>query len=84
MGKLQRVLEWIPLKEPYVDVDSLFEDHLNQHIRIYGLADTLKDLCIDILGLSYDQAYGTDEDKNSLTNISWSALMDQTLIHPKK
>ena len=83
-GETTEGLEWIPLKEPYVDVDSLFEDHLNQHIRIYGLADTLKDLCIDILGLSYDQAYGTDEDKNSLTNISWSAFDGPDIDSSKK
>lgn len=37
--------------------------------KIYNFADPLKkDICIDILGLTYDQCYGSDEDKNTLTN----------------
>ena len=83
-GETTEGLEWIPFKEPYVDVDSLFDDHLNQHVRIYGLADTLKDLCVEVLGLSYDQAYGTDEDKNSLTNISWAAFDESDTDSSKK
>lgn len=42
-------------------------------IKIYNFADALKkDICINILGLTYDQCYGDDDAKNSLTNISWS------------
>jgi hypothetical protein len=45
---------------------------LNPHIKLYSFADTLKqDICIDILGLTYQQCYGSDEDKNSLTEITW-------------
>lgn len=39
---------------------------------IYNFADPLKkDICMNILGLSYDQCYGEDIDKNSLTDIRW-------------
>lgn len=40
--------------------------------KIYNFADPLKqDICINILGLTYNQCYGSDEEKNSLTNIKW-------------
>lgn len=39
--------------------------------KIYNFADPLKSLCIDILGLTYEQCYGTDEDKNTIVNCHW-------------
>lgn len=43
--------------------------------KIYNFADTLKqDICINILGLTYDQCYGDDNAKNSLTTIKWKNL----------
>ncbi len=63
--------EWFAFNDKNLNVSKLFDDSLGQYIKIYGLADTLKDLCIDVLGLSRDQAYGSDEDKNSETDILW-------------
>lgn len=38
-------------------------------VKIYNFADPLKqDICINILGLTKDQCYGTDEQKNELVN----------------
>jgi len=43
---------------------------LDKYIKIYNFADILKkNICINILGLSYDQCYGSDEEKNALTNL---------------
>jgi hypothetical protein len=40
--------------------------------KIYNFADPLKkDICINILGLTYNQCYGEDIDKNTLTDIEW-------------
>jgi hypothetical protein len=40
--------------------------------RIYSFADPLKkDICMNILGLTYDQCYGSDDNKNELTNNYW-------------
>lgn len=45
---------------------------VNSQVKIYNFADILKtDICMKILGLTYDQCYGTDENKNELTNIQW-------------
>lgn len=55
------------------DKDSIISevfDRLDGVIRIYNFADILKqDICINILGLSYDQCYGSDEDKNKITTL---------------
>ena len=43
--------------------------------KVYSFADILKqDICINILGLSYDQCYGTDEDKNTTTDLWWEGV----------
>lgn len=46
---------------------------LDPIIRIYNFADTLKqDICMGILGLTYEQCYGSDEEKNTLTPLFWN------------
>ena len=40
--------------------------------KIYNFADPLKKLCIDILGLSHNQCYGSDTEKNTLVNCYWN------------
>jgi hypothetical protein len=43
--------------------------------KLYNFADALKqDICINILGLTYDQCYGDDTEKNSLTSILWQDM----------
>jgi hypothetical protein len=40
--------------------------------KIYNFADPLKkDICMNILGLTYDQCYGSDDQKNELVNCFW-------------
>jgi hypothetical protein len=60
-----------PNKSPGTDyIIQQVTDKLSPQIKLYSFADVLKqDICIDILGLTYQQCYGSDEDKNSLTNI---------------
>jgi hypothetical protein len=41
--------------------------------KIYSFADPLKqDICINILGMTHTQCYGSDDDKNTLTNLVWN------------
>jgi len=45
---------------------------LNPYIKLYSFADVLKkNICMDLLGLSYSQCYGSDMDKNEITNLYW-------------
>lgn len=48
---------------------SYMAENIWPHIKIYNFADNLKRLCIDILGLTERQCYGTNEEKDSLTDI---------------
>ena len=40
-------------------------------VRAYNFADPLKRMCMGLFGLTREQCYGTDEEKNSLTEILW-------------
>lgn len=51
------------------------KNSFNFSCKVYSFADPLKqDICINILGLSYDQCYGTDDDKNTMTDICWDGV----------
>jgi hypothetical protein len=39
--------------------------------KIYNFADTLKEMCINVFGISHNQCYGTDEQKNQLVDCLW-------------
>lgn len=52
-------------------VANVFIGNLLGEARIYNFADPLKQLCIDILGLSHQQCYGSDTDKNELVDCYW-------------
>ena len=59
------------------DIDeevSAVIEYLSPTIKIYSFADSLKrDICMNILGLSYEQCY--DEDiKNTYTHIKWENI----------
>ena len=60
------------------------DNHLNQFIRLYSFADLLKkNVCMDVLGLTREQCYGTDEEKNTETNIVWGDLEGANNKHIK-
>lgn len=54
-------------------IESLINNKgLSISYRIYNFADPLKeDICMNILGLTYEQCYGSDDDKNTMTNLVW-------------
>ena len=54
--------------------NKLCKDIEPNYVNIYSCADALKQLCINILGLTHEQCYGTNAQKNSLTNIRWEDL----------
>lgn len=58
--------------EPFVEYA-----HYNMwpYVKLYNFADPVKDLCINLFGFTYEQAYGTDEQKNQvLSNIRWEDM----------
>ena len=54
-------------------VKAFVEQHSKDAIcKIYSFADPLKqDICMNILDLTYEQCYGSDEEKNTLTDLYW-------------
>lgn len=45
--------------------------------KIYSFADPLKiDICMNLFGLTYEQCYGSDENKNSYTELKWENMPD--------
>lgn len=44
---------------------------------IYNFADPLKQMCIDILGFTHQQCYGTDDNKNEKVNCFWPDSKNQ-------
>lgn len=51
------------------------QEHVYPFIKIYSFADLLKQsICIDILGLDYEQCYGTDNQKQTLTHLKWEDM----------
>lgn len=54
-------------------------DYFTSHgksVQQFSFADAIKSFCIETLGLSYEQCYGTDEQKNSPTKYSWNNVTD--------
>lgn len=64
--------DWIPLIPEYVDVNALYSGFTP--CKIYSFADSLKKLCINVLGLPYQSAYGSDQDKAQLTDLLWENM----------
>lgn len=53
---------------------------INPKINVctYSFADPLKKICVDLLGLTPQQCWGSDEDKNSLTELLWQNMPGYT------
>ena len=50
-------------------------ENIDPYIKLYSFADCLKkNVCMDILGLTYEQCYGTDEQKNAPTHLLWENM----------
>ncbi len=42
--------------------------------KVYSFAEPLKDFCINVLGLTYNQCWGENTDKDTLTHLKWNDL----------
>lgn len=50
------------------------EEEMWPHVKMYSFADTLKNLAVHLFGLRPEQVYGSEEDKNSLTEFGWEDM----------
>ena len=61
-------------RDPRWSTQQFLQESLNPYIKIYSLADPLKDICMNVLGLTYEQCYGSDEEKNKETHLQWGKM----------
>lgn len=55
---------------------------LDPYIKIYSFADMLKrNVCMNVLGLTYEQCYGTDADKETVTHLCWENMPENQGKH---
>jgi len=60
-------------KNPYAV--AMFDKYINPYVKQYSFADLLKqEVCVNILGLTSDQCYGTNEQKNTPTHLKWEDM----------
>jgi len=50
------------------------EEEMWPHVKMYSFADTLKSLSIHLFNLRPEQVYGSEADKNSLTEFEWDDM----------
>lgn len=56
-------------------VKEFRNQYIYPFIQNYSFADVLKqNVCIELLGLSHEQCYGTDEQKNAPTEYKWEDM----------
>ncbi len=67
----------INIDYPSPEVKQLYSTY---SAKVYSFADPLKEFCINVLGLSPIQCYGSDDDKNSLTHISWDDMSEEIRV----
>jgi hypothetical protein len=62
--------------------DSQFTSYAHAHmwpyVKLYSFADGLKQVCMDFFDLSFEQAYGTNEQKNTACQVFWEDLPTKT------
>lgn len=52
-----------------------FMENVWPFVKMYYFADILKqDICMNILGLTYEQCYGSEEEKNTKTQYKWDNM----------
>lgn len=51
--------------------------HLGWKVKVTSFAEPIKEFCTDILGLTREQVYGTEEQKNSPTHIKWDTMPEE-------
>jgi len=60
------------------------KDFVYPYVRQFSFADPLKKFCIKVLGLTHEQCYGSDNDKNTLTKVPWANIPLEIIKKRKK
>ena len=65
----------LDINRPTESMQRLRAELVDPFIKAYSFADVLKqDVCMGVLGLSREQCYGSDDQKNSATHLRWENM----------
>lgn len=74
---------WFDPQNKAPEAVKFMNEFLFPYIKTYSFADLLKqNVCMDIYGLSEAQCYGSNEDKDTLTNVKWDGFADLGILPP--
>ena len=63
---------------------KFMNEFLFPYIKTYSFADLLKqNVCIDLYGLTEAQCYGSNEDKDTYTQVKWDGFADLGILPPE-
>lgn len=65
------LLEYIEKDKTVVLSEGAFNKQDFNGVKLYSFADPIKEFCMNVLGLSEKQCYGTSEDKDTFTSCTW-------------
>jgi hypothetical protein len=68
----------------YYQDEPIHQRRVDEHSKVFNFADSLKDVCIKVLGIAPEQCYGTDEQKNSLTKYTWERFPEEVRLTGKR
>jgi len=63
-----------PTESTHPGIVQYMSDFVWPNLQTYSFADILKQMCINLLGLTHEQCYGSDEQKNTKTDIRWDNI----------
>lgn len=66
----------LELQTPSDDVALWASENVWPLVKDYAFANMLKMCCINLFDLTYEQCFGTNEQKNSLSKIKWENMAD--------
>jgi len=69
-------IEWGKFDITTQDPKTLYwmQENVDPFVKRFSMAAPLKNMCMYIFGLTYEQCYGTDEQKNSPTKYYWEDM----------
>lgn len=68
----KRVMGVLDINQRTPEFIEYAEQHIWPYVKSYSFATYLKEICMELFDLTYEQCYGTDDQKNSYTDIRWS------------
>lgn len=64
--------EYMKFEKPSINTDAVLES-LGE-VKLYALADNLKQMAVEIFGIAPEMVYGTDKQKNQKTKFLWTDM----------